>query len=689
LKPPPALWIALCALVADGVWALHVADFLGPPGLAAAAGLGILTWWARGLPAGIVRMLDGSLVPIAAVVSAADVALLADTVLDGLVRLLLFLVFYKLATVRTVRDTRPVTFLAFFMLVAAASSAFGLGFLFVFVAFVVLATWVILVQHVLLEAEGATLSATADRRDRTRELAGVAAVAALGVIVVTAGLFFVLPRLSLAALPLRARLGAMVTGFSDRVELGTFGRIATDDTVVMRVHIPEAPGPAASPDGLPDLRWRGLALDGFDGTAWTLRHPRKVRVARTGGGGLVLDRARHPETVLTQEFFLEPLSTGVVFAAPRLVELRGLGGPVTVDDMGAVAVSPLLARLTYTVESEIDGGPIGNGLPGRVVEPLDDLARARFLELPALPPRVATLARDLTAGSRDPADAAQRLVRFLTREFRYTLAIERLTALDPLEEFLLVRRTGHCEYFAGSLAAMLRSVGIPARVVNGFLRGEWNPYGRYFIVRRRDAHSWVEAYLDGRGWTTLDPSPRAQVAEEVVPSPTFLVLDALRLRWHRYVVNWSVRDQLSAARAVRNRVTAWGPWLSALRERRVEPGAAWLLIAAALVGAVTWYRWPARWPGAASGTARLPRSYARALAILRRRGLRPAPHETAREFSRRVAELRPGSAEPLGVLTRAYEEERFATARLDPSRLAQLDDCLAALDRAARGQRPS
>ena len=84
------------------------------------------------------------------------------------------------------------------------------------------------------------------------------------------------------------------------------------------------------------------------------------------------------------------------------------------------------------------------------------------------------------------------------------------TQLDPVEEFLFVRRSGNCEYFAAALAVMLRTLGIPSRVVGGFQRGEWNPYGRYFTVRLRDAHSWVEAYIHGAGWVALDPSPRAE-----------------------------------------------------------------------------------------------------------------------------------------------------------------------------------
>jgi transglutaminase-like putative cysteine protease len=348
--------------------------------------------------------------------------------------------------------------------------------------------------------------------------------------------------------------------------------------------------------------------------------------------------------------------------------------------MGAVAVAPLGLRLAYSVDSEVeDAGSDGAGPAGPRI---DAAAEPRFLQLPPLPPRVVALARDLTAGSRDPADAARRLVDFFTREFRYTLSIDRLTALDPLEEFVLVRRTGHCEYFAGSLAAMLRSVGIPARVVNGFQRGEWNPYGRYFIVRRLDAHAWVEAQLDGRGWTTLDPSPRPLAVTEAGGSQTLLLLDSLRLSWHRYVVNWSLRDQLSAARAVRSQMTAWGPWLAALRQGGLEQPLAWLL-GAAVLGAAGLYLWRAGpWPGGRSA-AGPPAFYARALRILARRGLRPLGSETAREFSRRVGLSRPASAEPFRRLTAAYEHRRFNGARLGPTEQAEIDRCLRRLRGAA------
>ena len=174
---------------------------------------------------------------------------------------------------------------------------------------------------------------------------------------------------------------------------------------------------------------------------------------------------------------------------------------------------------------------------------------------------------------------------------------------------------------------MLRSLGIPARVVGGFQRGEWNPYGRYFMVRLRDAHSWVEVYLDGAGWVSLDPSPRAEATRRPPPAGASLYLDALRLRWYRYVVNWSLRDQVEVATTIRRQADgAWRFDLAALRAWR--PPRAALAGAVLVVAGAVFIVWLRRRRGDAAGGARgdgaapLLRAALRALA---RQGLRARP----------------------------------------------------------------
>ena len=100
--------------------------------------------------------------------------------------------------------------------------------------------------------------------------------------------------------------------------------------------------------------------------------------------------------------------------------------------------------------------------------------------------------------------------------FGYTLEIPRVAPRDPLADFLFVRKRGHCEYFASSMAIMLRTLGIPSRVVNGFRTSEFNDLTGNYVIRASSAHSWVEAYFPGYGWVSFDPTPGSPWAEQRV-----------------------------------------------------------------------------------------------------------------------------------------------------------------------------
>jgi len=684
-----AVRVAAHLLAAAGVAALGLAGMIGPLG-AGLVGAGLLlSLGAERLRARLGRMpaLGGALAATAAVAWGVDLLYLAETVLDALVHLLLFLVVARLFTLRAPADARVVAFLSFFMLVAASSASFGVSFLFLFLGYLLLATWLLLLQHVLSESEpapGRTVVGGALPIGRGRGLLLLAVAASAATLAITVALFFVIPRVGLAALPFRARLGPLVTGFTERVELGSYGQIQTDESVAMRVHIPES---TPAPDRIPDLRWRGIVFDEFDGQAWTVGQPERMTLRRAGVGpgdfrlGLPRGRGR----TLYQEVFLEPIGTEVIFAAARVLRVTLRSDQLTVDDMGALSVASPSARLSYVVESELGDGPLTFPVRPRGIDPAADPAFARYLQLPKLPPRIAGLAREVTAGSRAPFEAAARLSEHLAREYRYTLALERRTALDPVDEFLFVRRSGNCEYFAAALAVMLRTLGIPSRVVGGFQRGEWNPYGRYFTVRMRDAHSWVEAYVAGAGWVTLDPSPREGALAEAAPGAWSLYLDALRMRWYRYVINWSLRDQVEAAATIRRQAVSWRLSAGSLPGWRDLPG--WVLPAAglALVAGLLWLWGRRRVDGAACAAHRVPRFYERALRALARQGLRPAPDETAREFCARVALASPGRGAPLAALTTAYERARFAARPPTTTELAALEASLAALARRGTG----
>ncbi len=670
-----ALRLTTQTLVVVGLVALWAADLIGAAAAILVTGVMLLGGWLRERvrPA---LAVDQVLAVAVAVFAVFDVLYLADRVFDGLVRLLILLVLLRLLTARRPREVRDAGLLTFFMLVASAAVSLGVAFSFVLVAFLVAGTGLLVLAHELTEAERA--GSTSGGLAVGRGVVAVSLGGAAGALLVTLVLFFVIPRIGEATLALSSPGRRQVVGFSDRVELGAIGELEMDATVVMRVRVSEQ---TLAPDLLDALRWRGVALDHFNGHAWSAGRRRRVPLGRGPGGTLELGGAPGQGRPVSQEFFLEPIGTDALFATPRAVRLGLRGGFAMIDDMGALSVPLPVARLQYTVESVV---------AGKVPERLSAAVLARHLQLPPLSPRIAARAREVTAGTRGSAAAALALTNHLHREYRYTLDLRRTTALEPLEEFLFVRRSGNCEYFASALAVMLRSLGIPARVVTGFQRGEWNPYGEYFLVRMADAHAWVEAYIDGAGWITLDPSPRVAGPARSTWSGASLYFDALRLHWHRYIVSWSRQDQIRAAGSLRRAAVGWTPWRL--------PGRQWegrwaLPLGALVVGAGAWLLWRGRAPRAAARPAPVPPFYRRALRLLARRGLRPRVDETAREFAGRVGVVVPADAAGFTRLTAAYETVRFGATALAPEERAAIDVCLGALARRRRaptiGLRPS
>lgn len=170
--------------------------------------------------------------------------------------------------------------------------------------------------------------------------------------------------------------------------------------------------------------------------------------------------------------------------------------------------------------------------------------------------RLKNLALDWTADANTTFSRAMAIERRLNTTYGYSLT-PRATG-NYIESFLFDVREGHCEYFATSMAVLLRNLGIPARVVNGFVSSEWNALSGMFTVRNKDAHSWVEVWLgDDYGWMTFDPTPPSGVSRRGDRSAVIVALsrlsDALRMRWYRYVIDYSAADQ----EHVLETLTAW------------------------------------------------------------------------------------------------------------------------------------
>src|SRR6185295_13847344 len=160
--------------------------------------------------------------------------------------------------------------------------------------------------------------------------------------------------------------------------------------------------------------------------------------------------------------------------------------------------------LSYFVYSYLEDEHSPVSFPPR---PMPVAEREELISFPDIDPRIAKLAREFAKGAPTEVEKARAVEHHLRHDFGYTLQLLPAAVADPLTHFLFVRRKGHCEYFASAMTVMLRTQGIPARLVTGFQSGTFNPMTELFVVRASDAHSWVEAWLPRRGWTTFDPTP--------------------------------------------------------------------------------------------------------------------------------------------------------------------------------------
>ena len=310
--------------------------------------------------------------------------------------------------------------------------------------------------------------------------------------------------------------------------------------------------------------------------------------------------------------------------------------------------------------------------------------------------RVAALARQITASRENNYDRAVAIETYLRTKFGYTLQLPSSVPRDPVANFLFERKQGHCEYFASSMAIMLRALGIPSRVVNGFRTGEFNDLTSQYLVRASNAHSWVEAYFPNYGWISFDPTPAAPLQMRTGWNRSTLYLDALASFWREWVINYDAGHQYSLGReATRNslewfqRVRNWArrrheALLSAARRTHrtvsdspvqwtVAGGAIALLLILAANAQRVWRAFRSRRLAARpekSPSLAATIWYERLTRMLARKGWRKSPTHTPKEFLIRIEDE--AMRESVANFTRHYESARFGGSAQDAQRLPEL-----------------
>ncbi len=634
----------------------------------------------------------------------ADLFLVSGNFVTAAVHLVLFGMVVKIFSVQRDRDHLYLAVLSFLEVLAAAVLTVDTIFLIALLVFMLLAVTTFISMEIKRSAAAAVPPLPSSSLPRpARRVSLVLSVTAGGLMLAifagAAAIFFILPRLSAGYLSAYAPRNELVSGFSDQVRLGEIGRIKQTDTIIMHIQADNDQG------SLADMKWRGITLANFDGRQWTNPGHSPQLLSGDGRFDLLLSQVRLrnlPTAILARNargfsyrVVMEPIGTNVIFLAAVPASLSGRMREIGIDDGGAVFNFDR-NRLTESYRAySLLTRPSPQLLRSRSAEQPPELALT-YLQLPKVDRRVSQLARQVTASATTDYDKALAIEDYLRTRYGYSLQLASTPPPDPLVYFLFERHEGHCEYFASAMAVMLRVLGVPARLVNGFRTGEFNDLTGNYIIRGRDAHSWVEAYIPAYGWIAFDPTPPDPRPAVGTWSRVLLYVDAAREFWREWVINYDFLHQrtlsVGATAKARNlfergRLYYRIRYLQLLerarrlrREASKSPqqwGAAGLGLMALLGLLVSLpHLWRTlRRQRLARRPQRAPRSaatiwYTRMTRALARKGYRKLASQTPEEFARAIDDYRLRNS--VSTFTRHYESARFGDSAEDAGRLPRL-----------------
>ncbi|HET7707824.1 MAG TPA: DUF3488 and transglutaminase-like domain-containing protein [Thermoanaerobaculia bacterium] len=476
-----------------------------------------------------------------------------------------------------------------------------------------------------------------------------------GTIVIGAMLFPLLPRLRNPMVQgFAGALQNAATGLSDSINFNESRTSEPDPAVVARVWMGQEALPFFTP-----VRLRGAVYDSYSDNRWlqTSSNPKYIaarrgvfRIARPQG----FTRGARVQQVL-------PRAGGRLYFPAGTYAVRGLqqlyqGG--TRESYQTIGRTDLV-----TYEASM----------ARAVEPL----QPENARIPAYPrsPQIVQLANRIVGNTTGIEERAQLIESYLLQNYQYVQRPEQIGRRSmTVDEFLLRVRRGHCEYFAAGMVALLSTVDIPSRIVGGFYGGRLNPLTGYLIIRREDAHAWVEVW-NGNRWVTYDPTPPSlrpgNVQAGLLRSYATALTESLTYFWDRYVLTFGLGDQVALAveaiTRARRAIIGGRAGLREVREFLTSPSSVVLYAGLLGIGVLWWIVSMARRP-----------AFDLMVRHLRARGIEVGPSMTIEEALAELRAHQPEEAAKLEPLIALYEEEQFG-GRPDPARRRLLRRRLAEL----------
>jgi transglutaminase-like putative cysteine protease len=617
-----------------------------------------------------------------------DILVVSRSFIPATVHMVLFLELAKLHQKKSDKDYFYLIVLAFLMVLAAASLTIDISFVLTLFLFLISLVATLMSFEIVRSRKSNAI------KDDTPSvsLTGVSVWATVWIVIIGAAIFILIPRVGTGYFSRASVPPVLQSGFSDNVHLGDIGKIKLSSAVVMR---------AKRVSGKPSsgLKWRGIALDRFDGRSWHKTDLTREDVQSSDTGLFPIQPLEHPSDAVRYDILLEPMATATLFGPYRIRAVTTRREGIVVDrDESVFTRTQQQRRVQYQVLSEIPNRSRSNS----IILPPENMER--YLQLPEnLDRRVIALAQEITRPATAPMEKATLIEAYLRRNYKYTLDLTWPPGQQPLNTFLFDAKTGHCEYFASAMAILARSAGIPTRLVNGFQMGEFNPVGADYIVRESDAHSWVEAYSPERGWMEFDPTPPdMRPTDNGMTAQVEHYVDAMELIWSTYILVYDTDSQSQLFQNAQDRIQSiqtdfqngsdsWSMHIRVFWDRLWEwilslVKTSWFWPIALFAGCLTfairnhravriqWQIWKLRKGQGATSSEMIEYLFHRAARLAERRKPNRLPAQTWREWTLRLPDANRRSIvlRALGV----FEKCRYGQEPISISDLALLEDAI-------------
>ena len=477
----------------------------------------------------------------------------------------------------------------------------------------------------------------------------------LGAALIGAMLFPILPRLRNPMV--RGMTGALqnaATGLSESIDFNKSRTSDPDPAVVARVWMSQESIPFFTP-----IRLRGAVYDSYADNRWLQSKARRQLVRRVRGAYRVARPLGFTRAARVQQVLAG--SSGRLFLPSGTYAVSGLPGLAIGGTRETLLTLSRAPSVTYEASMS------------RAVEPLT--AETPVVPAYPAPPAVAAMARNIVGTATAPEQRAQLIERHLLQNFEYVQRPEEIgRGTMTVDDFLVNARRGHCEYFAAGMVALLSSLDVPSRIVGGFYGGRMNPLTGYLVVRREDAHAWVEVW-NGSRWVTFDPTPPTlrpgASPAGLLGSYLSALSESATYFWDRYVLTYGLGDQVALAVAMieRGRDFLRGA-RSALGSAAAAVSGDVAILTAAVVAGLLLLVWVMPF--------RRRSAFDLLIRYFRARGVEVGESMTVEEAIRELRAENPEEATRIEPLVELYEAERFsgrpdaARRRLLRRRLSEL-----------------